>query len=30
MKAAIRAIEYYLPETVLGSDDLTREFPIGP
>ena len=27
MKAAIRAIEYYLPETVLGSDDLTREFP---
>jgi len=27
MKSAIRAIEYYLPETVLSTEDLSREFP---
>jgi len=27
MKAAIAAIEYHLPESVLGTDDLAREFP---
>lgn len=27
MKAAIRAIEYHLPEGVLGTEDLAREFP---
>ncbi|HZL56400.1 MAG TPA: ketoacyl-ACP synthase III [Bryobacteraceae bacterium] len=26
-KAAIQAIEYYLPEAVLGSEELAREFP---
>ena len=30
MKAAIRAIEYYLPETVVSNQDLSLEFPEWP
>ena len=27
MKAYIKAIDYYLPETILTNEDLVKEFP---